>query len=335
MRLTKLTSLGLITLVVAGLGFTPSAKAITLIPPSIEFTVKPGETIKTKVKLVNETSGALEEFSSTANFRAKDESGTPEFIEETNPEDLASWIKIERGPFTLEPGGRVEIPVEINVPANADPGGHFAGILFSTEKPVATGESGVAISTKIGTLVLVRVEGEVRESAAIASFTTGSGKTGFHRLPIDFSVRIQNSGNVHVRPNGSITIRNMLGGTTTILPVNTTQGAVLPASVRKFEAVWEKSSLTGKSNFFKEFAYEWQNFALGPYTASLTMTYGLDNSRTLTSTVRFFVFPWRVLLMTVILLVLIIWLIVMSVKRYNKMIIARAASGSKPVNTKK
>lgn len=327
MRLTKLSSIGLAIIVVASLGLTKPANAITLIPPSLEFNVKPGEPpIQTKVKLFNETAEAVQMYASTALFTAKDESGVPSFITDRAPEGLASWIKIAAGPFSLQPGERVEIPVEITVPANADPGGHFAGILFSPKSPTATEGGQVAISSKIGTLVLVRVAGEVRETASVASFGTESGKTQFNRLPVDLAARIQNGGNVHVRPNGNITIRNMLGGTTVVLPVNSVQGAVLPASIRKFTAAWEKTPLTGKSNFFTEFGHEWKNFALGPYTATLALTYGQNNDKALNASFQFFVFPWRVLLLSVIIIILAIWLIMLLVKHYNRWVIAKAAS---------
>lgn len=326
MRLIKLTSLGLALLVV-GLGFIQSAKAITLIPPLLEFNATPGETIATKVKLFNETSDAVQVFASTANFKAKDETGTPEFLTTANPEDLASWMSVAAGPHAVQPGDRVEIPVEIKVPANADPGGHFAGVLFSPKDPEQTGDgSQVSISTKIGTLVLVRVAGEVREAASVSSFGAETGKTQFNHLPISLAVRVQNGGNVHVRPNGSITIRNMLGGTTATIPINDVQGAVLPASIRKFSATWEKNPAPTKTGFFAEFGQEWRNFALGPYTASLTMTYGQNNDKTLNASARFTVFPWRVLLLVVLLLALVIWLIVFAVKHYNRWIVKRASS---------
>lgn len=332
MRSTKLASLGLVVLAIIGIGFTRSADAITLIPPSREFlSVNPGETITTKVKLFNETTTAVEMFSSTANFKAMDESGTPEFITNGTPDDLASWIKIGPGPFVLQPGEFNEIPVEINVPTNADPGGHFAGILFSPQEPNnVDANTQVMITTKVGSLIMLRVNGEVREAASVLTFTTANGKMKYNRLPVDFDVRVKNSGNVHVRPTGSITVRNMLGGTSQVIPINSSQGAVLPSSVRKFTASWEKVATEGKSNFFKEFGNEWKNFALGPYTANLMLSYGASNDKTMAVTLNFLVMPWRVLLLATVLIILLIMLIVFIVKRYNTWIISKASALKAP-----
>ncbi len=317
----------LTTLFFTGWFLIRSATAITLIPPSFEFGAKPGETIPTKVKVFNETTQAVTLYSSTANFKAKDETGVPDFLTVVEDDTLATWISLAPGPFVLQPGERLEVPVEIVVPKNAGAGGHFAGIFFSPQAPQPTGQtSEVVIGSKIAALVLLRVEGEIREAGAIAEFATTSGETTFNRLPIDFLLRFQNSGNVHVRPTGNITIRNLLGGTSTVLPINSTQGAVLPASTRKFEATWEK--MTGspaRGSFFKEFAYEWSNFAFGPYTANVALTYGQANDKSATATVRFWVLPWRILILSILVIILIIWLIVRLVKHYNRWIIRKAS----------
>lgn len=314
----------------AGL-FVGTARAVTIIPPSLEFSVQPGETIETKVKLFNETADTLTQYSSVANFQAKDETGTPAFADENDLTDLASWITIDAGPFALVSGDRLEIPVTISVPANAEPGGHYAGIFFSNQAPDVTGQGGqIGIAAKVGSLILVRVAGDISERASIAEFGSDGGETMYNRLPVDFVLRMQNQGNVHVRPTGTVTVRNIIGGTTRELTVNPTLGAVLPASTRRFDMTWERSAVDEKTSFFKEFANEWQNFALGPYTANLAITYGLANDKTATATYSFWVLPWRVLLTTIVLIVLLIWGISWLVGRYNVWIVKKASVAKTP-----
>lgn len=324
---TRTTFLVVGLAIAAWFGITTTAHAVTIIPPSLEFSVQPGETIATKVKLFNETAEILTQYSSVSNFKAKDETGTPAFSNDAVTTDLASWITIEPGPFTLNSGDRLEIPVTIAVPANAEPGGHFAAIFFSNQAPDTTGQSGqIGIAAKVGSLVLVRVAGDIVERAAIAEFGSGGGKTFYNRLPIDFILRMQNQGNVHVRPTGSIIIRNILGGTTRELVVNPALGAVLPASTRRFDMTWERSAVDEKTSFFKEFGNEWKNFAFGSYTANLSLTYGLTNDKSASATFSFWVLPWRVLVTSIILIVLIIWGISWLVTRYNAWIVKKAAT---------
>lgn len=318
---------GWIALVVLATGFflAQEAGAITLIPPSLEFTdVPPGETIQTKVKLFNETAEPLTLFSQTANFGALNETGTPNIDLSAEIEDLAAWISLSKGPFAVQPGDRVEIPVEIKVPAEADPGGHYATILFSPQDPNLAGGGQVGIGQKIGTLILVRVQGDINESGAIAEFATAGAKSTLSRLPIEMFARFGNAGNVHLRPTGTVTVRNVLGGTSAVLRVNTSQGAVLPQSIRRFDVAWEKRALQEeRSGFFGEIGNEWKNFAFGPYSADLELTYGLANDKKVAATIRFWVFPWRIILLVVLIIIAFLWLLGFLIKRYNRWILSR------------
>lgn len=312
--------------------FARSAGAVTLIPPSLEFVdVDPGETVTSKIKLYNETGEPLTLYTSTANFTALDETGTPKILVDGPKEDLASWITVAPGPFTVIPNERVEIPFSITLPSDATPGGHFASILVSPNPPESAGESQIAIGQKVGTLILVRISGVINESGAIEEFGTVGGKSRFNRLPIDFTLRVENRGNAHLRPAGTLTIRNMLGGTSTEIPLNAGRGAILPQSIRKFDVRWERGagSESASGNFFQEIGAEWRNFGFGSYTANLALTYGQNDEKSLAATVEFWVFPWRVLLLSFIVIVLFILLIVFLIRRYNHWIVAKAAKDAK------
>lgn len=329
--------LGGVVVAVAALVATKTVDALTLIPPNFEYTeVQPGETITTKVTIFNESTDVLRTFASTANFGPLDETGTPDIDLTSTTEGLASWIKIEKGPYQVDAGKRLEIPVTMQIPVDADPGGHYAAILFSPEDAAVNGQgSQVAITQKIGSLVLIRVAGTVNESGSILEFDTASGKRSFNRLPVDFILRFQNSGNVHLRPAGNMTVRNMLGGTSIIVPINSNLAAALPSSVRRFDTRWEKSANNEKGNFFSEFGNEWKNFAFGPYTANVVLTYGQANDKTVNATVSFWVMPWRIIILFLVVVALVIWLISMMVKRYNQMIVARATKQPSPPTPKK
>ncbi len=305
-----------------------SVQAITVIPPTQEFpNVRPGETIDTKVKVFNEEATPKTIYASTANFGALDETGTPNIAAETDQSDLAGWMKVDREGRLVQPGERIEFALTIEVPADAPPGGHYAAVLISPQLPDSAGDSTqVAISQKVASLVLVSVEGVIKEAGSVASFTTASGQKRFNRLPVDFLIRFMNSGNVHLRPTGEITIRNLLGGTSSTLAVNPgILQAVLPQQVRKFNATWEKEAMAGeRGTFLQELGREWKNFGLGPYTAELVLQYGATKDKVAVANLQFQIFPWRVLLLWLIMLVLVILLLVVSIRRYNRWIVGRS-----------
>lgn len=321
----QITGRLLLALIIAGsvfVGSTQKANAITLVPPSLEFATQPGKTIDTVIKLYNEGNDPINIYSSTALFTAKDETGTPNFNFSTQPSDLATWIRVPAGPLGIRAGERIEVPISIEIPSNAEPGGHFAGLFFETRPPEdAAGQ--VKVRQKIGTLVIVRVEGNVREGATVEKFAVDNVGS-LHRLPIAFVTKVHNTGNVHVRPTGKIQIKNMFGRVVATLTINETEGAVLPNSTRRFDALWHvQTNEEARGSFMVEFGREWHNFAIGKYTAVFTGTYSAAQ-QSLSATTTFSVWPWELLLVFGVGLVVVIILLVFYIKWYNGMIIRRA-----------
>jgi hypothetical protein len=320
---TRLVGIAIIV-AAAGFGFLPKpGQALTLVPPTLEYTVQPGQTLEPKVKLYNEETEAISVFASTANFDAGDEEGSPNFLFEDTPTDLASWIEFPQGALTLQPDQRIEVPIKITVPANAEPGGHYASLFFGTDPSLKPQEGGqVNIQSLIGTLVIIRVEGDVRELASIAEFA--ATKSSYARLPVEFTLRIKNEGNVHIKPQGTVTITNLWGGQTTRLTLNEVNGAVLPNSYRRFNTQWHKVDTTGdQKGFFTELKNEWHNFALGSYTATAVVTYG-QSRLTLQDKVQVTMVPWRLLSVGALLVIVIILILTFGIKAYNRAIIQRA-----------
>jgi len=305
---------------------TPSAKAITLIPPSLEIGLKPGQAYNTVIKLFNETSDTVELYTEARSFTAKGETGQPYFDFEAEPIGLGEWIDVEEGPIVIESGKRYEVPLTINPPVDADPGGHYASLFFSSAPPE---EGMVRIASKIGTLILARVDGEVSERGVIAEFDTKDSQKMFDRLPIQFFARFQNTGNVHLKPTGEIVITSMFGKESATLEFNASKGATLPDTIRKYEAIWEKGSVIEKpgnfwSDFWQGYGNERNNFAFGKYTAQLNIVAGSAETVKQSSTVSFWMIPWRILSVWAVVAALVIILVIVLIKKYNAWIIKKA-----------
>ncbi len=307
---------------------TPTAKAITLIPPQIEVGLKPGTEYNTVIKLFNETEKTISLYTEARSFTAKGETGQPEFDFDSEPSGISTWMNVEEGPIVLAPGERYQVPLVISPPQNADPGGHYAAVFFSSSPP-ETGQ--VTISTKVGTLVLARVDGEIVEQGSIVGFDTSDGKSSFNRPPVEMFARFQNSGNVHLRPAGTVEVKNMFGKVSDSIEFNASRGATLPDTTRKYDIVWEKAQVgdtTGNawSSFWKEYSNEWDNFALGKYTATLSVTAGSTDSVTDTASISFWIFPWRVLVIWGLIVIAGIFLLIVAFKKYNAWIVRKSKS---------
>jgi hypothetical protein len=210
------------------------ARALTVSPVLFDMDIAPGASAQAKIVLTNETDEP-QTFSFLAeNFIASGEEGAQTYIHEEELTGLASWVYPDRPEVSLDPGKSADFPFLIRVPEDAEPGGHYAAIFFSrgSGDGAPSAKGGVGITEQVGVLLLVRVPGNIMEQSNVESFRMARGAV-LHRLPAEFELRVRNTGSVHVRPTGTLVIRNMIGMTVARLPANPKQSAVLPGSVRK------------------------------------------------------------------------------------------------------
>lgn len=305
------------------------AQAITISPPRIELSGDPGSTVTSELKVSNDSTSSQTYYTQVENFEAKDETGDPEFVQ--TKEGLSVWTNVQPS-IVIPANGQASIPFTIKVPANAEPGGYFASIFVRTTPP-PTGSGEVSIGARLGTLVLFRVNGDIQEGVDILEYGTKNFQHFFTSLPIDFYYRFQNTGDDRVKPIGDIIIKNIFGLKAKILDANPTGGSVLPRSIRRFESAWtnggggQQDSSTvftphTAGSFLDEAKYEWHNFAFGMYTAHLNIAYGQNNTPA-SGKFRFFVFPWQLLTIFVVGLVILLIILRFLIKRYNRYIVAQ------------
>jgi hypothetical protein len=304
--------LALLMVFLIGLVFAsfPSVRAalsgdegLTLSPPIKELTLSPGETSTQTLKLTNPTAKLVELYPKVMNFNAKGDSGEPGFTEanvENTKFSLASWITLTQSKVALTPEQVVEYQYTINVPQNAEPGGHYGVVFFATEPPTLEKDvSKVALSSMVGGLVLVRVPGDIKEEGQIESFD--SDKLVYLFNNVKYTTRIRNLGNVHFKPLGTIKIKDLFGRTVDVLDFNANGGNILPESTRKWENGWKSSKIL-----------------IGPVKATLNITYG-STSKPITESIWLWMIPWWLLVIIAVLVVaLIAFLVYRKLKKKNK-----------------
>ncbi len=282
------------------------AVALTITPPFFDLNVSPGDSWSSAIKVVNTNPGNLSVYATVDGFRSSDDEGHGRFIGlpalAGDRDALANWITSPAGPITIPSGGTGEIPFSIAVPADATPGGHYAGILVGVG-PAATGAQGshVGVSSFISSLIFVRVSGDVTEQGSISEFSTD--KEYYENPDVVFTLKLQNSGNVHLRPMGQIEIYNAWGKERGTIDLNQTGdlGYVLPSSTRKFSAEWK-----GTPSLFD----------IGPYTAVVTLAYGENGSKSVSQTVSFWILPIWKLLAVILGTLFFLAIFVIAIRRY-------------------
>ena len=109
--------------------------AFGLQPSIIELSADPGGMVHTNIELSNDESESKIFYYSIQKFIAKGQDGQQEFLPLTDRQGLPSWITVPQTSYIVTPGERRQIPVEINVPATAAPGGYYAAIFFFKPSP--------------------------------------------------------------------------------------------------------------------------------------------------------------------------------------------------------
>lgn len=309
-----------------GLAFAQSAFALTVSPAKIEIIGDPGQTLTGEIELYSEQEGSTRTFySSFENFEPSGDSGAPNFI--GADDGLATWLQAQPE-VTLEQGQRLLVPFTVTIPETADPGGYFAAIFFGDQPPAQAGGT-VSVGGKIGVLVLLRVAGEVEEGGGIVDFGTVEQQKLFITLPVNFEYRINNTGGDRIVPRGEIAIKNTFQMTAHKLPANVNEGSVLPGSARKFSVMWGDEPAAEETytepSFFDQVAAEWHDFHFGWYTAELNLAWGEEGSPVESREFHFFIIPWHLLVVIGAGALVLGFIFILALKRYNRWIIAAAA----------
>lgn len=240
------------------------ASAFTVSPTLREYEIERGGTAEGSILIRNDRAANIEVEAVVRNFIARDEYGSPQFIE--IPDNLAEWIQILEKKFAIARGASRRVDYTIAVPKYARSGGYSAGILFTEKSRASSGISAV-IGNQLASLVLVRVPGDILEKGRIAEFFIE--KLEKNPMRIQFAVRFENLGNVFLKPYGKITIRNLFDKKVSEIFINDSGGNVLPESGRKFNATWQDKDEAGGV----------RKFYFGRYTAELEMFYGEGNTK--------------------------------------------------------
>ena len=290
----KLISIAIVFTLVTSLSPTYAQEqvdqsGVSISPVRLDLNADPGDTLSNQIKLYNPTDGVISISLKMQDIQPVGDDGD---LSLTDPDDnssysVAKWVTITPTEVTLNPKEQKTVDVTINIPNDAEPGGHFGNVLASTISAKENSETGSSVSTGRGTHILMRVSGDVTESLVIDEFTAPSfSEYG----PIDFEVIFQNTGNVHLRPAGYISITNSAGKE--IAQLDLPQKNVLPEAKRSVETQLEDKRLIGR------------------YTALVVGNYGFGSKQVVSESITFVVFPWKIaaagslgLLVTIFLLV--------------------------------
>ncbi|HSW66171.1 MAG TPA: DUF916 domain-containing protein [Bacillota bacterium] len=293
--------------------------ALKISPVRMDIVMDPGTTKVVEVFITNLTSVPATLHPAINDFVASgDETGKPNIMLDENQFAPTHSFKQFVSPLAninLKGGEQRTVAVAVNIPKTAAGGGYYGAIRFA---PANTNEAGgqknLNLSASVGTIVLLKVNGEIKESVNLASLDVRKnnvpGSFFTKKDGLQAVARFQNIGNVQVEPFGKIVVKRF-GKQVAQIEINNTdpRGSVLPDSIRRFQ-----TPLANLSSF-------------GKYTMEANFGYGTQG-QLITAKRTFYIIPLSLILTGVgILLALIVLIFVLPrmIRSYNRRIIRKAS----------
>lgn len=243
-------------------------------PGKIEVFVNPGETVTKSISVINRINKKVSFKVETEDFVGSDNAQTPVILlgKEKSPYSFKDNLVPEDSSFTLGFGQKIDLPITINVPADAQPGGFYSSVIISSDSTAdnSGAQAGTRVISRVGVLFFVRVNGPVDQSGKLSDFRVTKKSGIMQHGPVDFEILFENTGTVHLVPYGTISIKNIFGKEVGTVPVDAYFS--LPKSMRYRQVTWTKENLIGR------------------YTAEVTLNRGYDGQVD-TQKIAFWVLP--------------------------------------------
>lgn len=169
------------------------------------------------------------------------------------PYDASSWVKFVDDHYVFNPKETKQIPIRIEIPENASPGGHYAEITvrgLSFEQLSRQVPTSIVVP-EVSSTVLINVAGNIRESLQITSkdlFPSHATKNSI----VTTEISVINSGNVHDLVTPTIVLVNT-SGTEKAIPMQAK--LVLPQTATTFTHDWVVPDRVGTTQAYVKITY--------------------------------------------------------------------------------
>lgn len=259
-------------------------------PAKQEVVVDPGARAEREIVVINRTEDtrdfvvSVEDFSGTRD----EENPVALFGEVSGPYSLKQYVTPEIESFTLSPNEQATFTVAIEPPETISPGGLYGAVLVSSQSNTLGDASGAKIVSRIASLLLVTISGDVEYSGEIVDFNiSGPLKSLYLEPPLGFEISFENTGTIHTEPQGSVRIINSFGSE--IAKLNVSPFVVLPDSIRHTEVLWEIPGLR-----------------FGKYTAVAEIARGYEDKVDIKE-ISFWIIPVKEIVIILVLLIILIF----------------------------
>ena len=302
---------------------------VTVSPVFFDLSMNPGDSIDERIRIRNNTNSPIPIKIEVKKLVGDQNSQLT--LSDTDEDGSLSWIKFENQTFTARPQEWTNIPFTINVPQDAAYGYYYT-INFTQVDPNKSEATGASLTGAVAVPILLNVRKDgAKAEAKLVKFAPDSFIN--ETLPVDFTVVIENTGNIHIRPRGNIFISRDGKNNIATLEVNPGQSGIIPQSSKEFSASWtdgfivrekvmedDQIKVDDDGNEITKLTINWNKLTdvrFGKYTANLLMVY--DNGQRdvpIEASKSFWIIPWKAVAVVITGFVIIILLIRFVLKKY-------------------
>lgn len=288
--------------------------SLGIYPPIIQVNTIPPADVQSPLSIINQGDSEINVRIELRPFVSSDqEDGQITYVtpKEANFADplILDRVKIYDGDtpvdnFSLAPGQKKDLTLRISVPKDSPQTDYYFSIVFLSSPNNNQGVTSSQSLTGIASNVLLSV-GQGQVSGNIQEFSAPFLVEG---APVPFTVRIKNTSNHFITPRGEVVISNIFGQK--VGKIDLLQTNVLAQSVRNIPS---SEFIDESKNLPDQIAAYWtDNFALGPYKATLNIALS-DQGPLFSQTIFFLALPYK-LIAGLIISVLLLSYVILKVK---------------------
>lgn len=309
-----------------------SSKSLGFTPVSQELHINPGDTYTDKVVVWHEAQEEMEYFIQIRGFKQiEDHPGTAVLLSEeqdmASESSASSWFHIETESVVVPPQHNFELNYLVEVPEDAAPGEYYAQIFFYTDEQHTEAADSVMTYSNLagGPTFLVKTGDDFTESLDLLEFKSSHK---FYETPeITLSTNVHNTGNVHLKPNGTIVLTNMFGQEIGNIEFNPDNKTLIRDSLATYITQWNSNYLLTDEG----------KLAIGPITAELTIYYTSESPgyTPITEETSFWIFQWKLALAILGAVIIIVWAVKASKKTKEKKNVVDVSENKEPMKDMK
>lgn len=297
---------------------------LTVSPPVIELNAKPGDKLKERFRIRNNQSSPVALKIDVKKLSSDTTTGEPIPAEPAKEDEFISWLNVDPQDVTISPKEWSDVNFAINIPDNAAYGYYYVLRISPATQDKVKG-TGTSVQGQVLVVVLLNVVKDgAKAKTELVEFKPNILVGEY--LPVEFTAKVKNTGNIHVKPSGNIFIRSFHQKDIAILDINAGKQTVLPGGSRTFTSEWNDgfivktpvvengvAKLDANGKAATKIEINWNkltHFRIGPYTATLLMVYD-DGKKdaTIEGTTTFWLIPYTALIVIAVSLVVLIIII--------------------------